>query len=278
MLTFSTSAAASSFFEIVIADSRLHDYRFRCAADFGKAYFFQFEPTLEPDPYGMVVDRCARIANLAVPSVALCSSFFVAKLEKHDEYMDAGEFPLKGITDAVQIFVRPIQVAPSENYHDTILGALNSKEVQFSGFKTKSRVLSTKDIRTVSQTSMANPFLLRELLNIPRLPLPPEEVISKIKAQTHLEEKEATRPYIGYLVEWKGVFDGYSREKNHITVSLTLSEKLMGGALLYCVPEMLELLQQFRKGDIISFRAVVTGISLRIFILNYVEFCNIERA
>jgi hypothetical protein len=222
MLTFSAPAAANSFFEAMTADSRLRDYRFKCAADFGKAYFFQFEPTLEPDPYGMVVDRCARISKLALPSVALCSSFFVTKLEKHDEYVDAGEFALKGIADPVQIFVRLLNLAPPENYHEAILDALNSKEAQFSGFKTKSRLLSADDLRIVSQTPRAHPFLLRELLNIPRLPLSPVEVTTRIKEQTHMDHTEAAHSYFGYLVEWTGVFHSYSRKKDFVSVTLKM--------------------------------------------------------
>jgi class 3 adenylate cyclase len=281
MLTFSTPAAASSFFEAMTADSRLRDYRFKCAADFGKAYFFQFEPTLEPDPYGMVVDRCARIAKIALPYVVLCSSFFVTKLEKHGEYMDAGKFPLKGIADAVQIFVRPLNVAPPENYHNAILDALNSKEAQFSGFKTKSRFLSADDLRNVSQTPWAHPFLLRELLNIPRLPLSPVEVITRIKEQTHMDHAEAAHPYIGYLVEWTGVFDSYSRRKDCITVTLIMGKEPLVFSTLFVIPEMLELVQQLSKGDEVRFRGVITDISiLNAYSFDYVEFCdvNINRA
>jgi hypothetical protein len=261
-------------------DPRLLDYRFKCAADSGKAYFFQFESTLEPDPYGTVVDRCSRIAKLALPSIALCSSFFVAELEKQDKYLQVGEFPLKGIADAVKIFIRFLQVAPPENYHEKIMDAVNSQDAQFLGFKTRSRVLNAADFRTVSQSPSAHPFLLRELLNIPRLPLFPDQVISRMKAENHLDKSGAARPYIGYLVEWTGTFSSYSRQRDCIKVDLNLSKGSWElYCELYCVSEMLEVIQQLRKGDKVGFRAIIIRIySTIMFQLDYVEFCNIDRA
>jgi class 3 adenylate cyclase len=73
MLTFDTTASSEQFLDS-LSESKLHEhFHFKIAADYGKAYHFRFERGLADDPYGKVVDRCARIAKYCKPGVTLCS-------------------------------------------------------------------------------------------------------------------------------------------------------------------------------------------------------------
>jgi len=112
---------------------------------------------------------------------------------------------------------------------------------------------------------------------IPRLPLSPIEVIRRIKEQTHIDQTEAAHPYFGCLVEWTGVLQSYSRLKECIIVTLTISEEWSWLINLSLIPEMLELVQQLNKGDVVRFRGIITDIgSLNVFNIDYVEFCDIN--
>jgi class 3 adenylate cyclase len=272
MLTFAEPHQAESFFRQLVSDSRLADYRFKCAADYGKAFFFQFEAVLEPDPYGIVVDRCARIAKLARSSTVLCSSTFVTKLDDTGDYIDLGKFPLKGIADPMRLFVRCFYSEAPTDYHARILEALNAPKTQFSGFKTESRLLTADDLRRTPRTAYARPFLLRELTNVPRLPLSPQELIRAIKMKSDVDQSKPGSECIGYLVEWAGVLDHYSLKQDYVEAWLNIAEAHSRVILvLNLVPEMIEVVRRLRKGDTVYFRGVITDYFFGTVILDYVE-------
>ncbi len=80
LITFDDVADTESFIATVNRSSDLAGYDFKLAVDYGEVYHFQFEEALEKDPYGNVVDRCARLAKLAGPGVTLCSANYATAL------------------------------------------------------------------------------------------------------------------------------------------------------------------------------------------------------
>ena len=65
MVTFRDVQASERCVDSLIADTVLQMYRYKIAVDCGSAYHFRFIEHLPDDPYGLVVDRCARIAKYA---------------------------------------------------------------------------------------------------------------------------------------------------------------------------------------------------------------------
>ncbi len=115
MVTFPEVASAETFLLCMLEDQTLIHYRYKAAVDFGDAYFLHahhadtlptsYCPWPAPqDPYGKVVDRCARIAALAPSGCILCSEDYKRAL--HREFPLAGTRVLKGIHDPCHIYYR----------------------------------------------------------------------------------------------------------------------------------------------------------------------------
>ena len=73
MVTFKDVQASERFVDSLITDTVLQTYRYKIAIDYGSAYHFRFGEHLADDPYGPVVDRCARIAKYAAAGTVLCT-------------------------------------------------------------------------------------------------------------------------------------------------------------------------------------------------------------
>jgi class 3 adenylate cyclase len=63
MLTFNDVQASARFVDSLVSAATLQIYRYKLAVDYGNAFHFRFGENLPDDPYGSVVDRCARIAK-----------------------------------------------------------------------------------------------------------------------------------------------------------------------------------------------------------------------
>jgi class 3 adenylate cyclase len=117
MITFPEIDASEVFLPCMLGDETLGRYRFKTAVDFGDAYFLHshhynafptpFCPWPAPhDPYGKVVDRCARIAALAPCGSVLCSEDYKVAMMSDTELPLAGVYTLKGIPEPCRIYFR----------------------------------------------------------------------------------------------------------------------------------------------------------------------------
>lgn len=125
MITFPDVAASEVFLVSMLDDETLIRYRFKTAVDFGDAYFLHSHhaealpapscPWPAPhDPYGKVVDRCARIAALAPSGCVLCSEDYKVAHPRGAEFPLAGTRMLKGIHDPCHIYYRHVPASYAE--------------------------------------------------------------------------------------------------------------------------------------------------------------------
>jgi len=275
MLTFADAAAGERFIDRLIADEDMQSYRFKVAADGGEAFYFQFAKGLSPDPYGPVIDRCARIASTAAAGTVLCSSAYRDRLSSPKHYTELGMFSLKGLATPERLYVRPVVPAAGSNYLNPLLAVLNAKSAQFTGYRSQSRHVTAREIQQLKDGYNApRPFLARELFNVPRLPLTSTEIVNAIR-ESKDPDKESR--YIGYVVEWNGKFEEFRRNTDDLTVNVCMSSDLRDYARLRMTHESLEIVRDLRPDDRVCFRGIITEISLG-FTLNYVELLQIERA
>src|SRR3989442_14091361 len=80
------------------------------------------------------------------------------------------------------------------------LPALNDPKQDRPHYHSVARRFSPQDFDS-SSTNRGRPFLLRELLNVPKLPQGLAKFLETLKKLEYVEE---TSQYIGYFVEWQG--------------------------------------------------------------------------
>src|SRR5216683_1948692 len=80
------------------------------SADTGRVYSFtQLHASHSiPDPYGEIVDRCARIAKNAEPGMVLCGVDYAKQVNaiSSDAYISAGHFFMKGFRGRQEVWLR----------------------------------------------------------------------------------------------------------------------------------------------------------------------------
>lgn len=273
MLSFNDVKQSEVFIEAMISEPSLQRYQYKVAADCGAVYHFKFAKHLELDPYGQVVDRCSRIAKLAdAGAVVISESYFRQIGDTSLKYTNAGAFSLKGLPEPVQVYLRPLS-SQTPDYIEPLLRGLNSNDAEFAGYRTTSRKYATNHFVMLPRGN-ARPFLLRELLNVPRLPLTPQQFQKVLNVPNSLD---LAPQYYGYLVEWEGEFESYKRSSDEIDVRVRINDNGMNDKASLClVPDMLEIVRTLSPGDKVFFRGIIT----RIFIvigLNYVEIISIEK-
>lgn len=271
MLTFEGVEQAEIFLEEIESDSDLkHKYRYKIALDYGTAYFFRFSEVMPDDPYGVAIDRCARIAKLAKSGAVLCGSAYVKKLVNPVNYWSAGKFSLKGISEPEEIFIRDSnRINDLGKYIALLVDTMNMPKLQRSGYRYVSRQFNPEFFAGTG-TYAAHPFLLRELLNVPMLPFSLEQFIAKQKG---IENEEDKNDFIGSFVEWRGYFSSYTNLDNRFYLTLVYSNKEMwGGRVSLRVPlNMLDVIRLFSKGDEISFRGIIISLDCLSIALDYVD-------
>jgi class 3 adenylate cyclase len=202
LITFEDVLSATTFIDAVARDSKMGVFPCKIAADFGKVYYFKFEDHLKDDPYGPVVDRCARLLELACPGLPLFGERFAAASLSKDEFHVALEFPLKGFPRPEKIMIRsPIASQQARAYLEPLLAVVNDKKIRRSGYRYVARVFSIKDFSSLPRE--ARPFLLRELINIPKLPYSYSEFSTRLR---ELSNDEDIYDFYGALVEWECLF------------------------------------------------------------------------
>jgi hypothetical protein len=276
MVTFADPTRCEAFVDRLITDELMQRYRFKVAADAGEAFHFQFVVGLNLDPYGQVVDRCSRIAKLAAAGVVLCSEAYRKRLDNPSDYVELGEFSLKGFQKPETVFWRPLLAESDASFIEPLLAAVNDRSAEFAGYRVMSRVVTRDELRKLpGGYRAARPFLIRELVNLPKLPIGPKQLSEIIRSS---KDPDVRSQYLGYLVEWSGVFRQFKRNQDGIDLDVTLPEitgTIWDEATLRLPLFYLEIVRSLKDQDRIFFRGVITGLSLG-YQLNYVELLRVE--
>jgi class 3 adenylate cyclase len=277
MLTFSDTAKSEAFLQSLIADADSSQYTFKIALDAGDAYHFKFSDNLEDDPYGPVVDRCARIAKLAGPRTALCSSAYRGQVENPDQYSSVGAFSLRGFHEPENLFARSLVPIDSDAYVQPFVAAANEASSVFEGYRSMGRRLTTEYIRSFGPGPV-RPFLARELINVPKLPYSAEAFTKLLGAADASAEKE--KEFYGYLVEWECKFDGFKRNENDVNVNaelLGVTSSTYHRLKLRLPLSYSEIIRSLKKGQRLHVRGIIEDIFVSIS-LNYVDVSTVDVA
>ena len=267
MATFDGVAAAEKFVSALQADQRLKDFKFKAALDYGPAYHLQFIEGGEDDPYGLVVDRCARIAKLAKPGSLLVSNEYVEEIDEKSEYLEVGYFSLKGLREKCGIYLRSLYEFNSDEYLQPLLDVLNRSSGRLDGFRVVGRHFTAKDIRS-AVSSQGRPFLTRELLNLPKCPLTYSDFHKHRKQHGRTEDfEESVR---GQIVDWTMEYENYRLEDDYIIVTASTGGIGMDFCLIYMPRFFLDILKSMKPRTLIRVRGVIMNAS-RNPILNYVD-------
>jgi class 3 adenylate cyclase len=208
LATFAAPAAAEQFVAVLHALPDLAEFRFKVALDYGDVYLIRFEEHLPLDPYGAVVDRCARIARMAGPGSTLCSGAYEAEVHSEGGYYRLGEFHLSGLPKLEPVYVRLAgQHVDQHAYLDSLLSRLNAYEMQRSGFQFLSRRFSVEDFRATPGRKGGHPFLLRELMTLPHLPYSLTQFSEILGA---IKNDRDRLDFVGHLVIWEAKYCSYS--------------------------------------------------------------------
>jgi class 3 adenylate cyclase len=275
MVTFSDTSKSETFLQLLIADADSVQYAFKIALDAGDAYHFRFSANLADDPYGPVVDRCARIAKLAGPRTVLCSNAYRENVANPDEYISVGNFSLHGFPSPQNLFIRSLVPVDSEAYAKPLLDAANQSSSAMEGYRSVGRRLTTEYIRNFGP-GRARPFLARELLNVPKLPYSAEEFSKLLYAASASEMKY--KEFYGYLVEWDCEFQDFNRNSSDITLNANIigNPSPMYNRLTLRLPlNNSEIVRSIRKGQRLHVRGIIEDAFLGIT-LNYIDLAMLD--
>jgi class 3 adenylate cyclase len=188
MVTFNDVQASERFIDSLITDTAIQTYRYKIAVDFGRAYHFRFEDRFEDDPYGPVVDRCARMAQYASAGTVMCSREYRHQLGTLADYSSLGSFALRGFRNVEELFARSLVRVDSEAYLTPIVKVVNQEGRRAEGYRFVGRKLTMEFVREFGKGEV-RPFLARELLNVPKLPYSPRDFAEIIHRASNRWEK-----------------------------------------------------------------------------------------
>jgi class 3 adenylate cyclase len=270
MLVFGSVKQAEDFIARLKADSQFNGkYRYKIAADFGNAYHFKFAELGEDDPYGSFVDRCARIGKFAVAGSVLASLDYVKEIPEPRCYISAGNFYMKGFVEPQGICLRIEAGKENEiEYYRPLLKTLNNRKIDRSGYRYVMREF-TPEFFKVEENSLTRPFMLRELLNVPKLPYSFEDFQKHVK---DLNNAEDAFDYYGSLVEWRGIYNGYHRQDGWIQAFVYGNDRMLTPVVcLMLVPSMFEVVRTIPQNAEIGFRRIIKKIESLWIWVNYVD-------
>lgn len=272
MISFADVKAAEAFLNGLSTDKNLDASIYKVAIDFGEAYYLKFAKGLENDPYGTVVDRCARIAKLANPGVILASQAYTRQLY-NGPYVSAGKFQLKGIPEAEEVFFRQPSVGET-SYLKPLLDALNSTTGKIDSYTSTWRQFNGNYLASFGKGD-ARPFLARALLNLPRLADTPEELDRKFPFI--LTDEIISKHFRGHYIEWDVVFDKYEIKSKEIQVQVKLpGAKRYDSAWIEVAPSMLDIIKQFEPAQRLRLRGVILNVFYNTFSINYADFETLQ--
>jgi hypothetical protein len=174
MVTFKDVQASERFVGSLITETVLQTYRYKITLDYGSAYHFRFLEHLPDDPYGPMVDRCARIAKYASAGTVICTGEYRNQLGNPAAYVSIGSVPLRGFRNPEELFARSLVEVDSEEYLKPLISTVNEEGRRVQGYRSVGRKLTTAFVRELGG-GRVRPFLARELLNIPKLPYSPRD-------------------------------------------------------------------------------------------------------
>ncbi len=270
MLVFPDTNSSERFLGRLEADADMPAASFKVAVDCGEAYYLRFAEGLEDDPYGTVVDRCARIAKLAGPGAVLCSAAYQREAGG-GPYVPAGGFPMKGFPEPEEVFLRQ-PTGTDREYLRPLLEALNATAGRSGGYTSLPRHFDEAYVGSLGR-SKARPFIARALLNVPRLPYSPQALEQRFRAR--IQESELIR---GYYIEWIVTFEAYEvHDDIQVTARLTENE-VFNKVSVTVVPSMLEIVESFPSRQRLRLRGILTEVFITTFKVNYADFEVVESA
>jgi class 3 adenylate cyclase len=253
MLTFEDAADAERFIEATQTDESMRNFAFKTAADFGETYAMSFAADAAFDPYGSTVDRAARIAQLATRNIVLASKDYVDQLKAH-AYTPIGALPLKGIPEPTNLFLRAEAAGDREKFLEHLKSILNKSDLR-SRFRYLPRQFSLRDFEISPRQYRGFPFLVRELLTLPRLPYELDHFAALFKS-----EPERAREFLGSLAEWEAVFYSASDyPQENVVRAIVHTEKVNVFVTLFGA--MADAVRTFKRGDRVVVRGVLVGAS-----------------
>ena len=275
MLSFAKAEDTERFIDSIYKDlNLLNHFQFKIGIDYGTAYYLKFEnkETAIDDPYGITIDRCARLTNIVKTGIVCCSASYVSQIANKSSYVSLGHFKIKGISKPQEIFIRNENTKiDRQEYFKTITEKLNSEELSHQGYRFVSRTF-TPDYFQYNEKSMARPFLLRELLKVPQLPFTMLQFAKKFRSLSVEERFD----YYGYLVDWEGLFSNYSKHGD-LQVVVTTPEKSSDMIALLQIPDfMIDIVKKIQPKTSIRFRGLIQNISSLYITLNYIDFIILD--
>jgi class 3 adenylate cyclase len=269
MVTFKHVQASECFIDSLITDTVLHTYRYKIAIDYGSAYHFRFLEHLPNDPYGAMVDRCARIGKYAGAGTVICTGEYRNQLGNPAGYVSMGRFALRGFPTPEELFARSLVQVDSGEYLKPLVSAVNNEAPRIQGYRFVGRKLTTEFIREFGE-GRVRPFLARELLNVPQLPYSLQEFHEVTSKAGNLTEKE--HEFFGYFVEWEGTFETFTRDTFEISLLLKIGSFPSYHGLQLLLPlTYLESVKVLQKGQRLRARGIIADIQLGLITLNYVD-------
>ncbi len=272
LATFRSTGESESFLKTVREDARLQGRcRFKISVDYGRIH----DMFGDGDPYGMPVDRCARIISLATEAIVLASADYVAALAERGTYLRLGDFRLKGLDGAVSIHIAKGDLTrDTDAYLAGVVRQLNVDIGRRDSFRSVGRRFTSADfaIATIRDSS-PKPFLLRELLVLPRLPHTLLEFLGLLA-----DDRTQVLDYIGHVVEWSGIVSMIDIHDDRISLSVRPRKEDLQimSAFLWLPIYAKDALRDIPKDAAISFRGVLIGVSAGTPKVDYAEITQIQ--
>jgi class 3 adenylate cyclase len=271
MATFSDVSNSEYFINDILSDKILQRYDFKIGVDYGEVFNLQFETNTD-DPYGTIVDRCARITGLIKGSLLFASDSYVKALSSNNNYTYLDEFPLKGISQKTKIWYRELTDIIPDSYYSSLLDALNAESPR-NGYKAVSRVFESTYFKNYNfEHPQSHPFLFLKMLNIPKANISIQELDNLIKIDESKKNK-----YLGYIFKSGGYYNNYQLmgfpgdSQRSILLGMTLNQQKQNPFIFLSLPYFyLEVIEKFSLGDFISFSGVFTKYELG-YSFDYVE-------
>lgn len=274
MISFDKFQNSEIFTGKISKSSNLDKYKFKIGLDFGEVFYLKFESHLKNDPYGSVVDRCARIAGLSKSGIMTCSDSYYSRVKEKSSYIILESVKLKGISGACTLYATSIFGSNSEEYTRPLRKAIEDSVHKSKGFKTYFGAPSHKEI-VESQNSVARPFMAIGLLNIPTLPISFRQLATDSRGLDLAQKREK---YIGYGVEWTLQFKSFKKQNDHYIVLADPNPKSdfdIDGAEVILPLFWRECLEMIRGNPKIVVKGVITDVFFR-FVVNYADIMILE--
>ena len=278
LLTFAKTSSCENFIEQLANSSDFNSkYAYKIAIDYGLIYKFDFS-RIKGDPYGEIVDRCSRIAKLCERNTILCSKDYFDNVQ-NECYTKTINIQLKGIKATTLIYYRPLhQIDNADIYYQSILNALNNKQLTSEGYKYEPRFFNQSDLYQI-KSDIGLPFLVHYLLNVPTYPYTPLDIMKNCPNDSERD----TFNFIGYILTVSSYFNKYEIKQwisgNYINLfsSIRVNDKF------YVFHHSLhmnyhEIIKSIHKEARITIKAIITNVTTDSISFDYCEIIKVENS